>query len=105
MKEKKISLSFVKKGEPFIMPHLTVGKQDEYMEAISKIEKNEKDIVKKNREINKQMVLKTLQVIDENITIDDINNMHPSDFAYLSDIVWTKGRELKGEEEDFQKPG
>jgi hypothetical protein len=104
MKETKIKLSFVNKGEAFILPGLTVGGQDELLEAIVELEKKYgRDTEKYAKEVQKIALLKLLQIVDKNVTIDDINNMHPSDYAYLTSIVWEKGRELKGESLDFRK--
>ena len=104
MSEKKISLSFVNNGEPFILKGITVERQEQLMDEMVKLEKKYKD--KPNiytREVNKILVLKTLQVVDDKISLQDINNMHPEDFMKLFTMIWNNGRELtKGEETDFQ---
>lgn len=102
MDEKKIKLSFVNDGKSFNLPRMTVKRQEELMESIVDIEKKYTDEKKQNQESNKLLVLKTLQVIDGSITLDDINNMHPEDFIVLFNMIWDKGRELTGENRDFR---
>lgn len=102
MDEKKIKLSFVNGGKPFFVPHMTVKRQEELMESIIDIEKKYEDEKKKNQECNKVIVLKTLQVVDINVTMDDINNMHPEDFIFLFNNIWEVGRELTSEKLDFR---
>jgi len=97
----KIKLSFMNKGQPFKLPPMTVKRQEELMEEMVKLEKNIEDQEKYNREINKQMVLKTLQKVDDSITMEHINNMHPDDYIKLFSLIWGEGREL-GDESDFR---
>jgi len=86
---------------------MTVSRHEEWLEEIAKLEKEEK--YKKNRgkfekEMNQILVWKTLQIIDESVSLDDIKNMHVADFVFLSNNIWEAGRELtKGEEKDFRK--
>jgi hypothetical protein len=98
----KIKLSFVNDGKPFNLPAMTVKRQEELMEEMAKLEdKISED--QYNREINKILVLKTLQAVDDNITMEHINNMHPDDYIKLFSRIWTEGRELSdGDDSDFQ---
>jgi hypothetical protein len=101
--EQKIKLSFVNNGKPFVIPHMTVKRQEEMMEEMVKLEKK-LDGDKFNREMNKVLVLKTLQIIDKDVTKENIDNMHPDDYIELFTMIWDKGRELsKGEKLDFRK--
>ena len=100
MGKEKLKLSFVNGGKPFATPHMTVKRQEELLEDIIDIEKKyKKNSDKYNREINKYMVMRVLKNIDDSITIDDINNMHPDDYVLLFDKIWNSGRELKREED------
>ena len=104
MKDEKITLSFMNEGKPFDVPTMTVGRQEEYMEMMDKIEKEIKDEDQRNRKASKLMILGTLQLVDKNVTMEHINNMHPSDYVYISNLLWESGQELgKDEPSDFQK--
>jgi len=95
MGEKKIKLSFVNDGKPFTIPHMTVTAQENLLEDIVELEKkHEKDSEIYNRELNKCMVVRVLQGIDDSITVKDINNMHPDDYIRLFNMIWSSGREL-----------
>jgi len=97
----KIKLSFVNGGKPFDIPHMTVSRQEELMEKIVEVEKKYSDEKKRNQEINKYMVLKTLQLVNKDVNIEHINNMHPDDFVFVFQMVWDKGREIHSEK-NFQ---
>jgi len=100
---KKIKLSFVNDSEPFMVPHMTVKKQEELLDDMTQIEKTMKPTDPKyNREVNKHMVKRVLQTIDPSITIDDINSMHPDDYIELFNMIWSGGREL-GDAANFRQ--
>ena len=103
MDNKKIKLSFVDGGKEFLLPNMTVKRQEELMESMVKLEdKYEGD--KYNREVNKQLVLLTLQAIDKSVTLNNIENMHPDDYITLFGLIWDRGRELeKSDASDFRK--
>ena len=98
-----INLSFVNGGKEFILRCMTVKRQEEYMEAVEKLEKTIKDEDKRAREVSKHLVLETLKIIDQKVTLDNINDMHPNDYIELTNLIWEQGRELfKGEKKDFR---
>lgn len=99
-KEKKIKLSFVNDGKKFVIPHMTVQKQEELLEELADREKKDEDISEKD--MQKWMLLKTLQGVDKNVTIDDILSMHPQDFVELVNFIWKKGRELSSDDLNFR---
>ena len=100
---KKIKLSFVNDSEPFMVPHMTVKKQEELLDDMTQIEKTMKPTDPKyNREVNKHMVKRVLQTIDPGIDIEDINNMHPDDYIELFNMIWSGGREL-GDAANFRQ--
>jgi hypothetical protein len=95
MGKNKIKLSFMNDGKPFDIPHMTVKSQENLLEDMVGIEKEyKKDSEKYNREVNKHMVLRVLQGIDNSVSLDDINNMHPDDYLTLFNLIWSSGREL-----------
>ena len=99
----KIKLSFVNDGKPFIVPHMTVKKQEELLEDMTELEKKYKEgTLEYNREVNKYMVLRILQNVDESVTLDNINNMHPDDYIKLFNMFWSGGRELSSDEDKFR---
>lgn len=95
--EKKIKLSFVNNGEEFVVPKITVRRQEKLMDDMinSKIPENSKEF---NREFNKMMMLNILQIVDPKVTLDNINDLHPDDFVQLFNMIWESGRELKGKD-------
>lgn len=101
---KKISLSFVNKGSPFEIPTMTVGRQEEVFKYMKEIEKKKKDI--SDNEMNKAVILNILQSVDSGVTMEYINNMHSSDYNYLTRHIWNDGREIKqSDEKDFPQTG
>jgi len=99
---KKIKLSFVNDGKEFILPAMTVEKQELLMEEMVPLEKDIA-IENRNREMNKRMVLNILKEIDDTVTLDQINKMHPDDYIFLFTKIWNSGKELtKSDEKDFR---
>jgi len=95
MGKNKISLSFVNEGESFTVPHMTVKSQEMLFKDMTTVEKTYKqDTPEFMRELNKYMLLRVLQNVDDSITLDDINNMHPDDFVELLTLINDRGREL-----------
>lgn len=104
MGSNEISLSFVNKGKSFVIPTMTVGLQEELLEEMAKLEKEklEKDVI--DRKVNKILVMKILQKIDPSVSMENVNNMHPDDYLIISNQLWTKGKEIKGNVQDFLNP-
>lgn len=99
----KIKLSFVNNGKEFVVPYMTLKKQEELQEDAVELEKKYKDGSKEYiREINKHMVARVLQTIDPSVSIENINNMHPDDYIFIFNKIWMEGREL-GESRDFRQ--
>ena len=97
----KIKLSFVNDGKLFVVPQMNVQRQEEILEELNKRENLAED--KFMREYNKVLVWKSLQIIDEKVSLEDIMNMHPEDYAFLVKLFWNKGKELvKGDDENFR---
>lgn len=108
VKDMKIKLSFVNGGKNFDIPKMTVKRQEELMEEMVRIEKETEKIEDKekqqriyNREFNKYLVLKTLQIVDSSVSVDDIESMHPDDFVRIFGFIWKEGKEL--DEKDDNK--
>jgi len=98
----KLKLSYVNGGKPFKLPKMTMEKQEEVMEQMVKLEEKLEG-EKFNREVNKFIMLKTLKEIDDSVTIDNINKMHPDDFIFLFGKIYDEGRELVSDATDFRK--
>jgi len=100
----KISLSFVNNGKEFEIPRMTVKRQEKVLEMLAEFDKK-KDLTEqqKNNEVNKMLVVDVLKSIDEKVSIDNINNMHPEDFIYLFSEIMSSGRELGDERKGFRK--
>ena len=79
---------------------MTVERQEQLMEEMIKFEK--KDDKDYNKEFNKRLMWKTLQIIDKTVKLDNIKNMHPDDYVILFGKIWNKGRELTKGDEDFR---
>lgn len=91
----KIKLSFVKGGkEAFEIPKMTVRRQEELMTEMVKLEK-EMETDEYNREMNRLLILKSLQIVDPNVTMENILEMHPDDYIELFTQIWNAGREIK----------
>ena len=102
-KGKTLSLSFVNNGEKFTIPKMTVCRHEELMDSMLDMEGKE-DTVKYNREYNKHLVWKTFQIVDKNVTLEDVKNMHLNDFIYVFQLLWDSGRELEKEDNaNFRK--
>jgi len=94
--ENEISLSFVNKGEPFILPKMTVKRQEKTFEMLAEYEKrDDMSEFQKNNMVNKRLLLDILQNVDSKVSIDDIDNMHPEDFIFIVNKVMSSGRELE----------
>lgn len=100
MGKNKISLSFINDGKSFTVPHMTVKAQENLLDDIVKLEKKYKDKKILNREINKYMVKNILKTKDSSVTLDDIEQMHPDDYAVLIGMIMDGGRELTNEDGD-----
>jgi len=106
MEKTKISLSFVKNGEPFVIPNMTVLTQEKYMEELFERAEEIQGLTPFKKAVYQSRILvwKVLEDVDEHVSLTDIYNMHPSDYDLVEkeiDLVFSSGRELK--EEDFQK--
>jgi len=103
MSEKKFKLSFMNDGKEFLIPRMTVQRQEELMEEMAKHEGKLSE-EKFNREMNKRLILKTLQIVDKNVSLENINNLHPDDYVVLFTAIWDAGREFnKSDATDFRK--
>jgi len=98
---KKIKLSFINKGKPFSIPHMTVRDQEELLQELAEQEKKDTPVDDKMQ--NKILLLKMLQRVDPNITMDNILDMHPQDFIALINLIVTTGRELSDEDVNFRE--
>lgn len=104
MKE-KLKLSFVNNGKEFEIPKMTVKKQELVMEEVAKQNKESMNTEKYNALLGKLMLLNSLKEVDPNVTLEDVEGLHPDDFALLFSKFWNSGRELTGgDNENFRTP-
>ena len=89
---KKYSLKFVNKGKPFAMPKWTVGK---HKAALAHMMKECKDMSEEDRtdEFNYYVIYQTLKQVDNDVTLEDIRNLHPEDLILLFNDVYNAGKE------------
>ena len=104
MKKTAYKLDFVNNGEPFKLGSWTVGKQEEILKETAEFEDklSEKELDKKYRRL---IILKGLHEVDENVSEDDLINMHPDDLIAIFAAVYLQGKRgiLAAEKKDFQK--
>lgn len=100
----EISLSFVNGGKKFVIPHMTVRRQEDILKIMADIEKKKLSEDEKNNEINKQLVYKMLKEVDNSVTMDNILDLHPDDYIFLFTTIMESGREIKSDKgKDFRK--
>lgn len=98
-----MKIPFVNAGKEFELPILNVDMHQEWLEEMGKAEKKIKDEKILDLEGSKLLILMILKQVDDNVKIEDINKMHPFDFAKLSRLIWDTGRIFTdGEKQDFQ---
>ena len=99
-----MKLSFVNKGEEFKLPTFSVEMQERLLEIMSKENTKKMSKEQENQLWNKYTVVLSLQEIDESVSIENINRMHPEDYIYLFKKIMSDGRELTGDDDkDFQE--
>jgi hypothetical protein len=103
MEEKEYSLEFVNKGKPFKMPSWTVKKHNEVLVELAKLEEpilndtklTDEEKKKKRAEIDQQnqfiLILKSLREVDESVTKEDLESLHPNDLIALFNAVYLAG--------------
>ena len=97
-----MKLSFVNKGEEFVLPTFTVAMQEELLEQMREKETKKMSEEKQNQYWNKYTVLLSLKQVDKTVSMKNIDNMHPEDFIFIFKKIMSSGRELGEEEKDFQ---
>jgi hypothetical protein len=105
-KQKMYKLSFVNDGKPFELGKWTVKKHSEVLRETTKYEKEIKDTSEEERNNKYQtlLILKGLQEIDEKVTEEHINDMHPMDRNEIFSAIFNSGREgIIVDAENFQK--
>lgn len=109
-KKQKYSLPFVNKGKPFELDGWNVRKHKAVLKIVSEFEeknpkasKDEKDEYYQNT-----LILYGLRIVDENVTVDDLDTLHPADKTALFAAIYYQGRKgitytEKGDEGNFRK--
>ncbi len=98
----KIKLSYINGGKPFDLPKMTMKRQEAIMEKMVELEDTYTGD-KLNREVNKYILLKTLEQIDDKMTMAVIDEMHPDDFMQVFSKLYGTGRELTSDDKDFRE--
>jgi hypothetical protein len=96
----------VNDGKPFELGKWTVKKHNNVLRASSKYEKDNPDIVEEERMLKYQtyLIIEGLKEIDNSITEDEVENMHPSDRNELFSEIFNSGKEgITATDENFQK--
>lgn len=100
----KYKVPFVNKGKEFKLGSWTVRKQEEVLKETAKFEDklDEKTLDVKYRDL---IILKGLREVDENVTEDDLKDMHPDDKAALFIAVYLQGKRgiIASEKKDFRQ--
>ena len=89
---KKYSLKFVNKGKAFCMPKWTTGKHKAALAMMTKECKGMSN-EEMNDRFNFYVIYQTLHQIDNNITIANIEDLHPEDLIELFNAVYNAGKE------------
>lgn len=100
IERKKLSLSFVNKGDPFYPPNWTPKKHANALSKVAGMEGTDKE---KDDEFKYYVILETLREIDETVTLDMVHKVHPMDLTDLFWEIYNAGREGIYYKEDFRK--
>jgi len=95
-KEKKeYQLPFVNKGKPFVIGKWNVIKHKRVLKEVAKAEENNTKLTDEEKDelFQDALILLGLREIDESVTIEHLNNMHPQDKKSLFTAVYFSGRE------------
>jgi len=94
----KHKLDFVKAGEEWDIPDMTLETHEEVLEQMTQYEKLSE--TEYNRLFNKYLVAVQLNKVDPSKTVDEYANlvkkMHPDDYLDLFTKIWNSGRMRKG---------
>ena len=79
------------KGKPFILPNWTVMKHKSVLEGINKLPKGTSE-ADKDIEFQFLCVYEGLKVIDPEVDLEDIKNLHPVVLVELFNTVYAEGK-------------
>jgi len=103
----EFSLDFVNKGKPFKMPKWTVAKHEELLEKMIEYDKKLESGEIKQKDYDKiyraTMMLLSLKEIDDTVTMEHLDSMHPDDFIELWTAIYLSGKKGIRANSDFQK--
>jgi hypothetical protein len=104
MDKKKVSLEFINKGKPFIVPKWTVKK---HKAALARMNDECKGMPEEDKtdEFNYYVIYETLKQVDSSVSIDDIKELHPEDLITLFNVVYNAGKVGIFFREDTKKKG
>lgn len=87
----KLALKFVNKGKPFKLENWTVMKHKAVLEKISKLPKN---VSEEDKDIEFQFycIYEGLKVIDSEVKLENIKNLHPIMLSQLFEVIYNEGK-------------
>jgi len=93
--EKKYQLSFVNKGKPFTLGKWTVKKHKDVLKKVAKEEEKNPKITENEKDeiFQDELILIGLQEVDETVTMENLDEMHPQDKKSLFTAIYFSGRE------------
>ena len=98
IERRKLKHSKINSGVEFVIPIPTVQSYEKYLEKLSKLEDKEST---DQSLVNKIMLVSLIQELDETVSLDTINSLHPMDFQLLMDEcskVYMDGGEIDTKE-------
>lgn len=88
---KKYSLPFINDGEPFELPTWTVVLHEQALDKCIEATKGKSPMVQ-DKEFRFYVILESLQLVDDSVTLQDIKGMHVDDMLSLFDAVYAAGK-------------
>jgi hypothetical protein len=79
------------KGKPFVLPNWTVEKHKAFLESINKLPK---DTSEEDKDIAFQVfcIYEGLKVIDAEVTLENVKNVHPVVMTELFNAIYSEGK-------------
>lgn len=103
IKSELLTLNFVNNGKPFKVPNWTVKKHSELAAELANLEEpilanknltdedKKKERAKLDAKYQYLLILKSLKEIDESVTQEDLESLHPTDLVSLFNAVYYAG--------------
>lgn len=99
----KAKLEFIKAGEEFEVPKMSMEVHEAVMDYMTKFDKMQE--LKYNRLFNKYLVAYQLNKVDSSKTIEEyfelVRSLHPDEFIELFGKIWNEGKRVP---DKFREP-